>query len=98
MPHSSVAWALSLTLLGACSGAKPGTGGPGTGGTGAGPVGPTAPTGPIGSSGGALCVTSDPAPAPLRRLTRAEYNNTVRDLTGLDLRPADKFPPDELTA
>ncbi|HEY1068186.1 MAG TPA: DUF1592 domain-containing protein, partial [Pirellulales bacterium] len=29
-----------------------------------------------------------------RRLTRGEYNNTVRDLIGLDLRPADDFPSD----
>ncbi|QDT71032.1 DUF1592 domain-containing protein [Lacipirellula limnantheis] len=29
-----------------------------------------------------------------RRLSRSEYNNTIRDLTGLDLRPADAFPSD----
>ncbi len=29
---------------------------------------------------------------PLRRLNRAEYNNTVRDLLGIDYRPADTFP------
>jgi mono/diheme cytochrome c family protein len=29
-----------------------------------------------------------------RRLTRAEYNNTIRDLVGVDLRPADQFPSD----
>lgn len=32
-----------------------------------------------------------------RRLTHDEYNNTVRDLTGIDIRPADRFPTD-LTA
>ncbi|HTU93051.1 MAG TPA: DUF1592 domain-containing protein [Gemmataceae bacterium] len=32
----------------------------------------------------------------LRRLNRSEYNNTVRDLIGLDLRPADRFPADDL--
>ncbi len=32
-----------------------------------------------------------------RRLTHEEYNNTVRDLFGVDLRPADDFPVD-LTA
>ncbi len=31
---------------------------------------------------------------PARRLTREEYNRTVRDLVGLDLRPADQFPVD----
>ncbi|MBI3210200.1 MAG: DUF1587 domain-containing protein, partial [Candidatus Solibacter usitatus] len=30
----------------------------------------------------------------LPRLNRIEYNNTIRDLTGLDLRPADSFPVD----
>lgn len=29
-----------------------------------------------------------------RRLNRAEYDNTIRDLTGLDLRPARAFPSD----
>jgi hypothetical protein len=32
----------------------------------------------------------------LRRLNRTEYNNTIRDLFGLDLRPADEFPSDDL--
>jgi hypothetical protein len=31
----------------------------------------------------------------IRRLNRAEYNNTIRDLVGLDLRPADDFPADD---
>ncbi|MDA9858867.1 DUF1592 domain-containing protein [Rubripirellula sp.] len=31
---------------------------------------------------------------PARRLTREEYNNTIRDLVGIDLRPADRFPAD----
>ena len=30
-----------------------------------------------------------------RRLNRAEYNNTVRDLLGIDMRPADAFPVDD---
>ena len=30
----------------------------------------------------------------MRRLTNVEYNNTVRDLTGVDLRPAREFPAD----
>jgi hypothetical protein len=32
---------------------------------------------------------------PLRRLNRAEYNNTVRDLLGVSLTPADDFPADD---
>jgi len=31
----------------------------------------------------------------MRRLNRAEYNNTVRDLLGVDIRPADNFPQDD---
>lgn len=34
----------------------------------------------------------DPGPALLRRLTHLEYNNTVRDLTGVDMQPAQRFP------
>jgi hypothetical protein len=30
-----------------------------------------------------------------RRLNRAEYNNTIRDLLGVDVRPADDFPQDD---
>jgi hypothetical protein len=37
---------------------------------------------------------SDPGTVTLRRLNRAEYNNTARDLLGVDLRPADDFPAD----
>ncbi len=32
----------------------------------------------------------------VRRLNRAEYNNTIRDLIGVDLRPADEFPSDDV--
>ncbi|MEQ8211005.1 MAG: DUF1592 domain-containing protein [Lacipirellulaceae bacterium] len=33
-----------------------------------------------------------PGYEPVRRLTHREYNNTLRDLLGVDLRPADLFP------
>ena len=43
----------------------------------------------------------DPAKVPsdvgrklIHRLSRTEYNNTIRDLLGVDTRPADQFPPD----
>ncbi|MEM6916287.1 MAG: DUF1592 domain-containing protein, partial [Verrucomicrobiota bacterium] len=36
----------------------------------------------------------NPGFAQARRLTREEYNRTIRDLVGLDLRPADDFPMD----
>jgi mono/diheme cytochrome c family protein len=36
----------------------------------------------------------DPGRVGVRRLSNAEYNNTVRDLTGVDLQPARAFPAD----
>ncbi|MFG0263248.1 MAG: DUF1587 domain-containing protein, partial [Novipirellula sp. JB048] len=36
----------------------------------------------------------DPGRSYLRRLNRAEYNNTIRDLTGVDLNPAQYFSGD----
>jgi hypothetical protein len=36
----------------------------------------------------------DPGRVTIRRLNRVEYNNTVRDLLGVDLKPADQFPAD----
>ena len=36
----------------------------------------------------------DPGRPFLHRLSKLEYNNTVRDLLGIDSRPADAFPPD----
>lgn len=36
-----------------------------------------------------------PGPAPIRRLTRVEYNNTVYQLFGDNSQPASAFPPDE---
>ncbi|CAN5142212.1 DUF1592 domain-containing protein [soil metagenome] len=41
------------------------------------------------------CDNPDPGRTTIRRLNRAEYNNTMRDLIGLDLRPADDFPADD---
>jgi hypothetical protein len=37
-------------------------------------------------------VKPDAGRVTARRLNRAEYNNTIRDLLGIDLRPADNFP------
>ncbi len=38
--------------------------------------------------------SGDPGPVLARRLSNAEYDNTIRDLTGVDLRPAREFPVD----
>lgn len=32
----------------------------------------------------------------IRRLNKTEYNNTIRDLVGLDIKPADDFPADDV--
>lgn len=37
----------------------------------------------------------DPGHVTLHRLNRAEYANTIRDLTGIDYRASDDFPPDD---
>jgi Protein of unknown function (DUF1592)/Protein of unknown function (DUF1588)/Protein of unknown function (DUF1587)/Protein of unknown function (DUF1585)/Protein of unknown function (DUF1595) len=36
----------------------------------------------------------DPGPVPSRRLSNAEYDYTIRDLTGVDIRPTREFPVD----
>lgn len=38
----------------------------------------------------------NPGRVTVRRLNRFEYNNTIRDLTGVDFRPADDFPADDI--
>ena len=40
--------------------------------------------------------TVDPGRVTIRRLNRVEYNNTVRDLLGVEFRPADDFPSDDV--
>ncbi len=39
-------------------------------------------------------VVRDPGAKVIHRLNRTEYNHTVRDLLGVDTRPADRFPAD----
>ncbi len=72
-------------ITGGGTGAVTGSGGAGIGTGGATTVACTA---------GAL---SDPGPAISRRLTRTEYNNTVRDLLGDTTAPATDFPAEELS-
>jgi len=38
----------------------------------------------------------DPGRVTIRRLNRAEYNNTIRDLVGVDFSPAEDFPSDDV--
>src|SRR5262245_23748121 len=106
MRRRRAAWTLSLSLglVGAaCSGNQPrietGAAGQGavSGASGTSAPGPGPAPGPGGASSAPPCVTAAPSPSPLRRLTRVEYNNTVRDLLGVDLSPADAFPADQVT-
>ncbi|HVR64352.1 MAG TPA: DUF1592 domain-containing protein [Polyangia bacterium] len=77
--------ALAALLLAGCAGAigDAGQGAPGAGnGDG------------IGNGGGGDAPTTDPGRVTMHRLNRAEYNNTVRDLFGSALHPADDFTAD----
>ncbi len=38
----------------------------------------------------------DPGRPTIRRLNRGEYNNTIRDLVGVDFKPAEDFPSDDV--
>ncbi len=38
----------------------------------------------------------DPGRVTVRRLNRTEYNNTIRDLVGVDFQPAEDFPSDDI--
>ena len=41
------------------------------------------------------CANPDPGRVTIRRLNRAEYNHTIRDLVGVKFQPADDFPADD---
>src|SRR6478735_7799875 len=113
MASTHVSWSRSLLLpwtapllaaglaLACGSGGPPSDGAPpvdggmqGTGGT------ETVAPGEIVNEHGTTvdCNTLQRPPTPLRRLTRFEYNSTVRDLFGTTLSPAEDFdfPPDEI--
>ncbi len=49
----------------------------------------------VASLPGVSAAKRDPGHVTARRLNRAEYNNTMRDLLGVALRPADDFPVDD---
>ena len=42
------------------------------------------------------CNIEDPGHITLHRLNREEYNNTIRDLVGVDFKPAADFPSDDV--
>jgi hypothetical protein len=75
------------------TGTNPGGGGSGSGMMGGGSTDP----GGGGATGGGSTMMFDALPGhtPLRRLTRSQYNNTVRDLLGVAGDPAGGFGVDE---
>src|SRR5688572_8386309 len=73
------------------SGANGGTSGA------AGSSGSSGSSGASGAGGTPVCMGTDVARTPLRRLTRFEYANTVRDLLHVDPAPARDLPNDEVT-
>jgi len=102
---------LSLVSVGACTGVIA-AGDEGGGAPGGVPVSPTSPaansTGPAATlppgaapaatlpGAPAACKTAQVGPAPLRRLTRDEYNNTIRDLLGDTSSPGNRFPSEDV--
>ena len=67
-----------------------GTAGVSTGGV----AGSSGSAGSAGSAGSLDCSAPTVGGSPLRRLTRREYNNVVRELLGDTTRPADQFVPE----
>lgn len=42
------------------------------------------------------CKLAEPGRVTIRRLNRDQYNNTIRDLVGVDFKPAEDFPSDDV--
>jgi hypothetical protein len=86
-------WSASLLGCEAQQVARSNPGGQaGSGGTTA--VGGGAGTGPGGSTSTVECTQPSPGASPIRRLTRFEYNNTIRDLLLDASNPGDILPPE----
>ncbi|WP_437984649.1 DUF1592 domain-containing protein [Sorangium sp. So ce117] len=87
-------WALpiALVLASGCTGSvgEPGAGSGSGSGSGSGKPGTDDPIGVCRDD------TVYPGRAPLRRLTRFEYNNTVRDLLGDTTEPAFSLPSEDI--
>jgi len=86
----------AIACVCACTGVIGGTGGGSTQGSvpGGGGAGNGGPASGMSGSGGAAPAAASIGQGVVRRLTRTEYNYTVRDLLGTSLTPADSFPPD----
>jgi Protein of unknown function (DUF1592)/Protein of unknown function (DUF1588)/Protein of unknown function (DUF1595)/Protein of unknown function (DUF1587)/Protein of unknown function (DUF1585) len=104
--RAQVSLALFIVAAGACASCRgvisgggaftPQTGAGGAGGSAVG--GESAGAGGVGSAGttGGVALPLVPGRSPLRRLSRVEYDNTVRDLVGDTTHPSSGFEPDTL--
>src|SRR5262245_25520309 len=104
MVRTSFLWVAALLALQAgCAGPAgnvPGVGREPSGPGGVVPPGGTAGTSPTAGTGttpAMACSSDEVARTPLRRLSRFEYANSVRDLFGVDPSPANELPVDEVT-
>jgi hypothetical protein len=98
--------ALALVVLAGCTGQISSAGSPnvdvtvpgGAGATGASGAGssPAGTSGGAGSGGGVATLPRSAPLGPLRRLSRAQYDNTVRDLLGDTSRPAQAFVAEDV--
>lgn len=104
--------ALALACLAGCTSEVAGNGPPGTNngpngpngnGAGSSATGGASATGGVASTtGGGAMVSPEcamgvhPGRAPVRRLTRFEYNNAVRDILGDNSAPANTLPPETI--
>jgi hypothetical protein len=89
-----------VACKGQVAGSGPSSGAAGSavgGGASAGAAGTSTGTGVAGSGAGTAGAAGplDVGISTATRLNRTQYNNTVRDLLGTALTPADGFPPDE---
>lgn len=87
---------MGFSALTSCTGNLSGT--PEKGGTPPGSSSGNNSTGGVGTIGGggtSSIPATDPGRVTLHRLNRAEYNNTVHDLLGTKLTPAEDFPIDD---
>jgi hypothetical protein len=93
---------VGITLLAGCvgrietpPGGPPAPPGAGTGNTGVGPGGGAAGgIGTIPGGGATTCVPGVPATSQMPRLTRLQYDNTIKELLGLDMQPSTMLAPD----
>jgi hypothetical protein len=97
-PIAAIGVLLGAIAVAGCRGAVGGAVGgasPGAGGSAAGASASAGSMGAAGATGGAQAALV-PGRSPLRRLSRTEYDNTVRDLLGDTTRPSQNFEPDVL--